>query len=84
MNDFFSTFELILDDKNFRATFLVYKDAFLTTTALYKDNDLLRNLLDDTIDSYHLSDQFMDLKISIDKEHQSQSVAVSTNKHQSE
>ncbi|GES74156.1 hypothetical protein RCL_jg4545.t1 [Rhizophagus clarus] len=80
INDFFSTFKMILDDNSFRwalqhsslfakdmskeeyqrylrkTTFLVHEDTFTTATALYKDNDLLKNMLDDSYDPYHLSD----------------------------
>ncbi|GES96704.1 hypothetical protein RCL_jg14716.t1 [Rhizophagus clarus] len=79
MNNFFDTFKLILDDKNFRTTFLVHEDAFKTTAALYKYNELLKNILDDAYGLQRLSDKFMDMEISINKEYQSQSNAASTN-----
>ncbi|GET03943.1 hypothetical protein RCL_jg24277.t1 [Rhizophagus clarus] len=78
MEDFFDTFCAVLDDQSFRATFLVHEDAFKTAAALYKDSGLLKDILDDSYDSNRLSDEFMDMEISINKEHQSQSSIAST------
>ncbi|GET04455.1 hypothetical protein RCL_jg7864.t1 [Rhizophagus clarus] len=64
----------------YRAFFLIHKDAFKTAAALYKDGGKFKNILDDSDDSYDpnwLSDEFMDMEISINKEHQSQSSAAS-------
>ncbi|GBC00516.1 hypothetical protein RclHR1_03890001 [Rhizophagus clarus] len=90
MNDFFDTFEIILDDKNFwwafQYSFLFAKDASKKeiAAALYKDNDLLKNILDDSYDPQWLSDEFMDMKISINKEYQSQVSVALTSTNQNE
>ncbi|GBB97780.1 hypothetical protein RclHR1_30650001 [Rhizophagus clarus] len=63
----------------YRTTFLIHEDA------LHKDGDkILKNILDDSYDLNHLSNEFMDIKISINKEHQSQSSAASTSTNQNE
>ncbi|GES93237.1 hypothetical protein RCL_jg1286.t1 [Rhizophagus clarus] len=74
MNDFFNTFITLLDDQ---------RHPFLTAAALYKDGGKLKNILadsdsDDSYDPHRLSDEFMDMEISINKEYQSQSSAAST------
>ncbi|GET03512.1 hypothetical protein RCL_jg22475.t1 [Rhizophagus clarus] len=81
MNDFFDTFITLLDDQSFGASFFIHEDAFKTAAALYKDSGKLKNILDDadnTYDSDRLSDESMDIEISINKEHQSQPSAAST------
>ncbi|GES84148.1 hypothetical protein RCL_jg6793.t1 [Rhizophagus clarus] len=81
-------------DKNllyilYRATFLIHEDAFKTIAALYKDGGKLKNILadcesDESYDPNQLSDEFMDIEISINKEHQSQSSAASSSTNRNE
>ncbi|GBB95201.1 hypothetical protein RclHR1_24990001 [Rhizophagus clarus] len=67
----------------YRASFLIHEDAFKTAATLYKDGGKIKDILDDSdsdvsYDPNRLSDEFMDMEISINKEHQSQSSAAST------
>ncbi|GBC07606.1 hypothetical protein RclHR1_07570002 [Rhizophagus clarus] len=73
----------------YRASFLIHEDAFKTAAALYKDSGKIKDILDDSdsdvsYDPNRLSDEFMDMEISINKEHQSQSSAASTSTNRNE
>ncbi|GBB99108.1 hypothetical protein RclHR1_03410021 [Rhizophagus clarus] len=71
----------------YRASFLIHEDAFKTATALYKDSRKIKDILkdlDDSYDPHRLSDEFMDMEISINKEHQSQSSVASTSTNRNE
>ncbi|GBC01361.1 hypothetical protein RclHR1_04160008 [Rhizophagus clarus] len=70
-----------------QASFLIHEDAFKTAAALYKDGGKIKDILDDSdsdvsYDPNRLSDEFMDMEISINKEHQSQFSAASTSTNQ--
>ncbi|GBC02743.1 hypothetical protein RclHR1_04790012 [Rhizophagus clarus] len=73
----------------YRASFLIHEDAFKTAAALYKDGGKIKDILADSdsdvsYDPNRLSDEFMDMEISINKEHQSQSSAASTSTNRNE
>ncbi|GBB91298.1 hypothetical protein RclHR1_01850008 [Rhizophagus clarus] len=73
----------------YRASFLIHEDAFKTAATLYKDGGKIKDILADSdsdvsYDPNRLSDEFMDMEISINKEHQSQSSAASTSTNRNE
>ncbi|GBC07740.1 hypothetical protein RclHR1_07670005 [Rhizophagus clarus] len=73
----------------YRASFLIHEDAFKTAAAVYKDGGKIKDILADSdsdvsYDPNRLSDEFMDMEISINKEHQSQSSAASTSTNRNE